>query len=660
MKRLFISLLAIGSLMGASAASNKPANLQSISSAVEKASAAKVAKEMPKTQTRAGQTYDFGYCAGIGNAIGYPAGSVLEAAIEIPTFMAQSWEGCEITKIYIGYGANGNDTINVFITDDLEGYPLYMQEAVMKNKALTFDSSGQGRIDQVWNEVVLDKPFKIDGNPFYLGYQTICEGQIRYPIGFDNIYTENEYGDILGCPDGPKGEMVYYNMGTVLGNVSIRFEMQGAMTTQYDALESTLFLDSNLLVAGGQFDGAFTLLNIGSETITDLDVTCTVGGVEAKDVEVVLYGENGIGSIPFGVLGYVEITGRPADGVVGLDLPLVIKVNKLIGRNGSGDFYAEFNTPVTVISDGFDRNVVVEEFTGTWCGFCPRGIVGMDYMREKYGDKGFIGIAVHSDDNMETESYYNMLNYFGVNPETGQLSFPGAVMDRSIYFDPAMETLEAYYEYQSQIPALGKIDAVAYYDEKANAINASAEAEFVFDNDNAAYGIAFVVVENNVGPYYQQNYFSGGAYGPLEGWSNNTARVRTYYEMVARYISAGFGAEGSIPGRVKAHTAYPYSVSMPLSEIKASIINERNPNVKVEDCYVVALLLDLNNGAVINGVQVDLSEDAGVEGIIADPTDGVYRVYNLQGIKVMETTNAADIDSLNGVYIINGKKVLVK
>lgn len=50
---------------------------------------------------------------------------------------------------------------------------------------------------------------------------------------------------------------------------------------------------------------------------------------------------------------------------------------------------------------------------------------------------------------------------------------------------------------------------------------------------------------------------------------------------------------------------------------------------------------------------------AGVEEISKDADfDGVYRVYNLQGVKIEETRQAENLKSLpKGIYIINGKKV---
>lgn len=51
---------------------------------------------------------------------------------------------------------------------------------------------------------------------------------------------------------------------------------------------------------------------------------------------------------------------------------------------------------------------------------------------------------------------------------------------------------------------------------------------------------------------------------------------------------------------------------------------------------------------------------AGVESIVAEPQDGIYRVYNLQGVKVLETKDASLINNLGkGLYIINGKKILI-
>lgn len=41
------------------------------------------------------------------------------------------------------------------------------------------------------------------------------------------------------------------------------------------------------------------------------------------------------------------------------------------------------------------RNVVIEEFTGMWCGYCPQGIVAFDILEEK--NQGWRAIRVQTD-----------------------------------------------------------------------------------------------------------------------------------------------------------------------------------------------------------------------------------------------------------------------
>lgn len=81
--------------------------------------------------------------------------------------------------------------------------------------------------------------------------------------------------------------------------------------------------------------------------------------------------------------------------------------------------------------------VVGEEATGTWCGWCPRGMVGMEYMEETYEDD-WIGIAVHNNDPMENSTYDAWMG--------GQISgYPSGLVNRKGAIDPASASLEAAY-----------------------------------------------------------------------------------------------------------------------------------------------------------------------------------------------------------------------
>lgn len=68
---------------------------------------------------------------------------------------------------------------------------------------------------------------------------------------------------------------------------------------------------------------------------------------------------------------------------------------------------------------------------------------------------------------------------------------------------------------------------------------------------------------------------------------------------------------------------------------------------------------DFNSSTEYYGYIISLPAGAGVEEIVKDNLgDGTYRVFNLQGVKVLETKDATKLSTMSkGIYIINGKKV---
>jgi len=71
-----------------------------------------------------------------------------------------------------------------------------------------------------------------------------------------------------------------------------------------------------------------------------------------------------------------------------------------------------------------------EEFTGTWCGFCPRGANALDSIRKHMGDTAVI-LCWHYNDNMAL-AQENILD-----TTFGSPGYPTAVVDR---LNPALDT----------------------------------------------------------------------------------------------------------------------------------------------------------------------------------------------------------------------------
>src|SRR5258706_10732128 len=98
-------------------------------------------------------------------------------------------------------------------------------------------------------------------------------------------------------------------------------------------------------------------------------------------------------------------------------------------NNGVTEFSVANNFTSTVLAGvtaNKDKVYFGEEGTGTWCGWCPRGAVFMDYMTATYPDN-FVEVAVHATDIMTVTSYSLAL---GLN------AFPSVRIDRDTTIDP--------------------------------------------------------------------------------------------------------------------------------------------------------------------------------------------------------------------------------
>jgi hypothetical protein len=83
-------------------------------------------------------------------------------------------------------------------------------------------------------------------------------------------------------------------------------------------------------------------------------------------------------------------------------------------------------TDFHVILESAPRKILIEEFTGAWCGYCPEGHVALEEILERTPDA--IGVCIHNDDRMAIPYEEVVRAAVGVN------SWPSGVFDRSILF----------------------------------------------------------------------------------------------------------------------------------------------------------------------------------------------------------------------------------
>ncbi len=277
----------------------------------------------------------------------------------------------------------------------------------------------------------------------------------------------------------------------------------------------------------------------------------------------------------------------------------------LTATTGTGSTEEEFDLVA------FRQMRVVEEYTGTWCEFCVRGIVALDQMKTQHPDE-FIGIAIHCGgierDPMDSSNSAKDI------PAWNFEGFPYALMNRSKTFngDPA-NMPQWFEEYGEQEGLKAGLKSTASKD--GDEIVIDTDVWFAESDLSANWQLAYIIIENDVHcpediMYFQMNGYSGGAKGPMGGFEN-LPRVITsdqmWYQDVARWsFDSAKGVVGSLPGSITAggpvHSSYKFK--MP-------------ENVLVpENTECCVLLVNALNSRIANACKISLAEHfSGIETI---------------------------------------------
>ncbi len=268
-----------------------------------------------------------------------------------------------------------------------------------------------------------------------------------------------------------------------------------------------------------------------------------------------------------------------------------------------------------VIGKLVERKVVIEEATALWCGYCPRAIVGMDYVSETYPDD-FIGIAVHQGDALNNGAYYG-----GMFDAYGQFNLPSAWVNRTVGCGSSKTSFEGSYKEQKAILTDVATDITATYEEESNKVTAKMETRFYVHDEAADYRGVFVVLENGVEGYAQTNYLSDEPdLGPFSGGGSY---VMVPLNHIARYIYPSYSdRKGSNPAVLDYDVPYTYSETFTISNIQ-----------DLNNVEVVGMVLD-KDGKIVNAdkVKLDLTP-TGIEDVTLEST-GTPRFFDLSGREI--------------------------
>lgn len=494
--------------------------------------------------------------------------------------------------------------------------------------------------------VTLPKPYLIPAEGVYVGYSVTVDKESSTKSGPVTVI------------DQVKESGLFIHMSRNLLKWA-DLSQDAGMSAVIDVTVSGANIADN---AAAPVSGSNVYAKTGDDiTVTQEFVNHGAAGIQSLDVEYKLNGNTYTKHLTNKVKGQFGLNTYSTFTLPAINEPgtyeFSMRVVKVNGQDNM-DQAPEAVTPIQVLNTVPKKRTLMEEYTGTWCGYCTRGFVALELLKEKYADD-YVTISYHNSDPMEI-----MLPDYFPSQVSG---YPDAWIDRGMNVDPYggegdlsyFSTLDIL-QWRNAMFANAAIDLTAELSETEEEINVTANVTFPYSDDKANFALEYVLVEDGMtGPagtnWDQQNYYSGetSVSEDLKKIANMGSTISgLVFNDVAVGVSQIGGISESIPQNVKAdvpveHT-YTFWPDYCYNTSYEPIIQDK------DQLYVVAILLDLNEGIVANAVKVKVTtpDAVGIENVNASKSAADNHFYNLQGQRLSKAQK--------GVNIVNGRKIVRK
>lgn len=494
------------------------------------------------------------------------------------------------------------------------------------------------------NDVKLDAPYDVTNEGVYVGLtftvtSTSTNG-LQYPI-------------VTGDGKGIKGSIFLRTSKSVKDWGDFKDENFGLIAMQVLA-EGTLSANAAQPMDFGTLTTALgkakefelSMLNAGSAGITDFDYTVTTDGTVGAEKHVTL-------AQPYKVLGgttKIAITLDP-DATLGTK-EKVITITKVNGVANEAPSKTAKGTLI-VLSKELPRAVLVEEFTGTGCPWCPRGMAGMAKMAKTFGEK-FAGVALHNFNQSDPMS----ISY---DRNVGLEGAPSCRLNRGQVMDPYYGTgddiADDFRKELSALPFVG-ITLTGVYDKTTEKVTAEATIEpLVSGNFKLAYVLTADGLTGDENAWKQANNYAQFDQSRLpedlkpygKGGEFGQKMFKGVFDDVA--IASSFsGAAVDLPALTENNVVKnSYTLALPTKQPLRKAIN-------VEKMHVIAFLLDAQ-GKVVNAAKAPVKDVLGVNGVIASENIKEVARYTIDGRRINEPQAGINIVKMSDGTTV---KVLVK
>ena len=391
-----------------------------------------------------------------------------------------------------------------------------------------------------------------------------------------------------------------------------------------------------------------TLLNRGYNGIKSIDYSYNVGDKKGSDrltldVPTPAYLN---ASTEFTItLPAIEAKGK---------YPVTFSIDKVNGEANSET--ATANSNMAIYNKLPKHRPVMEEFTGTWCGNCARGWIGLEVMTRLHPE--FIALAYHSGDVMQVIDQKLFLGFDTENPSYPMANIDRVYTDIDPYYGADMTPLgiEELWKKQAEILAPACLETEAAFTPNGKDIKAKATLEFPeAANDADKYSVEFVLVADSLHgegqAWEQSNYLEDNDtksnYPFPEAdifFAGSSSIPNMHYNDVVVATTRLRDGLIKLPAKVEEEKAF--SIEGEIANVDSIKNKSGFPVIQdSKNLRIVALLLN-EKGQIVNGAKAKVTgyETTGIRNINTNAAEAdVPAIYNIQGHRLQTMQKGLNI-----------------
>lgn len=589
------------------------------------------------------QDFQWSYCKSPIDFNAYGTGMAEDYSVAM-TFNQPSYAGMKITKI------------DAYLNADAKMAADFSNTSVFIATALTSENTANIRFKEVApqettleGEVVsvlsyeLEEPLELTGTPLYIGYNlTVADipatnntGQKRPVLTDRNIYEEGTCW--VRTPYLTEGlwEINGYTYGAAVIYVTIAREV-------YEWGLGASFADDVYAEVGKDFDALLTVANTGNHPVNTITYEYAVNGGELTSNTVTLEG-----TLPpsidnrYGVLLPIK-----AVETVG-EYELTVNITELNGQpNEAGE--AAYATGALLVCPYLPQHrPLVEEYTALNCGYCPRGYVAMEYIRDEYPDE-MVGLCYH----LEFSGVKEPMAVTGTAP-VATTEYPTASIDRMAVIDPYYGDWEVYGTRNLGIveDVFRRASDVAVADISIkdvevsvpdSVINFKTDVTFMKSVDSNQYRVGYVLSCDGLysKEWSQTNYFSRDQqYSNTPLIDSFVSKPQKVYGLVFNNVVIDAKAMRGISetlSDVKPFEPVTLEYSFDVKNVQNIYRESLNPYLEIHRMWVNAFVINRTNGVIVNAVRFPVRDIYSAVGNVSAEEEAVaVEYFDLQGRRVV-------------------------